>query len=134
RTAPPTSRATAERASRGPIAAAASSPVAPSSRSSSLPSGSEIRIVGGSIQTAWYPRAVQATVVTLAIIMVALAALLWRERQARRRAAAEADRLRRESAPRELLSRALWSRDAIMAAVSGPVLLLDADGVVVRAN
>jgi len=77
---------------------------------------------------------VQATVVTLAIIVVALAALLWRERQARRRAAAEADRLRRESAPRELLSRALWSRDAIMAAVSGPVLLLDADGVVVRAN
>jgi two-component system, OmpR family, sensor histidine kinase SenX3 len=77
---------------------------------------------------------VQATVVTLAIIVVALAVLLRRERRAHRSAAAESERLRRETAPRELLSRALWSRDAIMAAVAGPVLLLDAEGTVVRAN
>src|SRR6476469_8505593 len=135
RTSPSTCSATAASASRGPIAAAASRPDAPSSRVSSLPSGSRTRTLR-SIQTA--PRGTLAAMgllaAVLAIALVAVVAvMLLRDSRATR----ERERLERElreTVPRTELSAALASRDAVMAATSAPVLLVDRDGRVVRAN
>src|SRR6478736_6269458 len=135
RTSPSTCTATAASASRGPIAAAASRPDAPSSRVSSLPSGSRTRTLR-SIQTA--PRGTLAAMgllaAVLAIALVAVVAvMLLRDSRATR----ERERLERElreTVPRTELSAALASRDAVMAATSAPVLLVDRDGRVVRAN
>ena len=69
----------------------------------------------------------------LGITLAALAVMLLRSR----RDARERDELRRElreTVPRTALSAALASRDAVMAAASMPVLLLDGEGNVVRAN
>src|SRR6478736_6733716 len=135
RISPSTCTATAASASRGPIAAAASRPDAPSSRVSSLPSGSRTRTLR-SIQTA--PRGTLAAMgllaAVLAIALVAVVAvMLLRDSRATR----ERERLERElreTVPRTELSAALASRDAVMAATSAPVLLVDRDGRVVRAN
>lgn len=70
----------------------------------------------------------------LAIALVAAVALmLLRDTRANREREALARALR-ESVPRTELSAALASRDAVMAATSAPVLLMDRDGRVVRAN
>ncbi|HEX2376783.1 MAG TPA: ATP-binding protein [Gaiellales bacterium] len=69
----------------------------------------------------------------LAITLAALVVMLLRSR----RDAREREELRRElreTVPRTELSAALASRDAVMAAASMPVLLLDGAGNVVRAN
>jgi signal transduction histidine kinase len=73
-----------------------------------------------------------AAVLAIALA-VALAVLVLRDR----RAAHEREKLEREMremVPRSELSAALASRDAVMTAASTPILLLDADGQVVRAN
>ena len=71
---------------------------------------------------------------TLAIALVATAGLWWASsrRAARDREAVE--RTLRASVPRDELSAALASRDALMGAAASPVMLFDADGRVIRAN
>jgi signal transduction histidine kinase len=89
-----------------------------------------------SIQTA--PRCTLAAMGLLAAVLAialvaAVALMLLRDTRANREREALARALR-ESVPRTELSAALASRDAVMAATSAPVLLMDRDGRVVRAN
>ena len=73
-----------------------------------------------------------AAVLAIALVAV-IAVMLLRDGRATR----ERERLERElreTVPRTELSAALASRDAVMAATSAPVLLVDRDGRVVRAN
>ena len=90
----------------------------------------------GSIQIGhrWYARIVLAVVILLAVGAAVLAAALWREMRHRRSAAAALQRMRRDSVARAELSEALASRDALLAAPAGPVLVDGPDGSVRRAN
>ncbi|MGH3139789.1 MAG: sensor histidine kinase [Gaiellales bacterium] len=75
-----------------------------------------------------------ALAAVLAIALVAVVAVMVvRDRRATREREA-LERELRETVPRTELSAALASRDAVMAATSAPVLLMDRDGRVVRAN
>jgi signal transduction histidine kinase len=75
-----------------------------------------------------------AAIAALAVALVAAVVMLVRTRsQEAEREAAAARRLR-DTVPRSELSEAWAARDALMAAVPGPVLLFDADRRLVRAN
>jgi signal transduction histidine kinase len=73
-----------------------------------------------------------AAVLAIALVAVVAVMLLRDSRATRERERLE--RELRETVPRTELSAALASRDAVMAATSAPVLLVDRDGGVVRAN
>ena len=73
-----------------------------------------------------------AAVLAIALVAVVAVMLLRDSRATRERERLE--RELRETVPRTELSAVLASRDAVMAATSAPVLLVDRDGHVVRAN
>jgi signal transduction histidine kinase len=73
-----------------------------------------------------------AAVLAIALVAVVAVMLLRDSRATRERERLE--RELRETVPRTELSAALASRDAVMGATSAPVLLVDRDGRVVRAN
>jgi signal transduction histidine kinase len=70
----------------------------------------------------------------LAVALIAVAAAWWRRERAHARENARLGRVLRESAPRTEVSEALASREALMAAAPGPVLLYDESGAMIRAN
>ena len=70
----------------------------------------------------------------LAVALAAVAAAWWRRERAHAREHDRLGRVLRDSAPRAELSEALASREAVMAAAPGPVLLYDETGTMIRAN
>jgi two-component system phosphate regulon sensor histidine kinase PhoR len=75
-----------------------------------------------------------AAIAALAVALVAAVVMLVRTRSKEAEREEAVARRLRETVPRSELSEAWAARDALMAAVPGPVLLFDADRRLVRAN
>jgi signal transduction histidine kinase len=75
-----------------------------------------------------------AVIAALAVALVAAVVMLVRTRSREAEREAAAARRLRDTVPRSELSEAWAARDALMAAVPGPVLVFDADRRLVRAN
>jgi signal transduction histidine kinase len=71
----------------------------------------------------------------LVIVLICAVVVLLRQRlTSRKKAAAEIQRLTRETAPRSDVSEALASREALLTGLDSPALVFGADGTLIRAN